>query len=114
MTSRWLQVPSEIGNNIAFDGLRYGGEAVAKAAMLMAQWLQRLAETIFNLKLPDEKRYEEVRRIIWRIFRRSWDEHGVTVRRHPGASALSRSRRSDGTRASVVWAAVGVMPVTVT
>jgi 23S rRNA (cytidine2498-2'-O)-methyltransferase len=56
-------------------------EKPAKVAALMAQWLVNgwCRETIFNLKLPMKKRYEELSRI-WPIFRNSWTSTALTPR----------------------------------
>ncbi len=55
-------------------------EKPAKVAALMAQWLVNgwCRETIFNLKLPMKKRYEEVSQNLAYI-QAQLDEHGVNA-----------------------------------
>ncbi|VED47134.1 ribosomal RNA large subunit methyltransferase M [Raoultella terrigena] len=57
----------------------------------MAQWLVNgwCRETIFNLKLPMKKRYEELSRNLAYI-QEQLDEHGIK-RADSGAPAVSRS-----------------------
>ncbi|STM07901.1 putative RNA 2'-O-ribose methyltransferase [Escherichia coli] len=73
-------------------------EKPAKVAALMAQWLVNgwCRETIFNLKLPMKKRYEEVSHNLAYI-QAQLDEHGIKCS-DSGAAVVSRSRRSDGAR----------------
>lgn len=54
-------------------------EKPAKVAALMASWLVNgwCRETIFNLKLPMKKRYEEVSQNLAYI-QQQLDEHGLT------------------------------------
>ena len=61
------------------DGLRYGGETGEGGGADGAVAGQRLVpETIFNLKLPMKKRYEEVSQNLAYI-QAQLDEHGVNA-----------------------------------
>lgn len=55
-------------------------EKPAKVAALMTQWLQEgwCRETIFNLKLPMKKRYEEVAHILEKM-KAQLKENGINV-----------------------------------
>jgi 23S rRNA C2498 (ribose-2'-O)-methylase RlmM len=68
-------------------------EKPAKVAALMAQWLVNgwCRETIFNLKLPMKKRYEEVRRT-WRIFRNSWRSTALMPRSRRASFTMTAKR----------------------
>ena len=81
-------------------------EKPAKVAALMAQWLVNgwCRETIFNLKLPMKKRYEEVSQNLAYI-QAQLDEHGVNAQIQ--ARQLYHDREEVTVHVRRLWAAVG-------
>ncbi|MFK3661526.1 23S rRNA (cytidine(2498)-2'-O)-methyltransferase RlmM [Scandinavium sp. NPDC088450] len=81
-------------------------EKPAKVAALMAQWLVNgwCRETIFNLKLPMKKRYEEVSQNLAYI-QAQLDEHGINA--HIQARQLYHDREEVTVHVRRLWAAVG-------
>ena len=81
-------------------------EKPAKVAALMAQWLVNgwCRETIFNLKLPMKKRYEEVSQNLAYI-QAQLDEHGVNAQIQ--ARQLYHDREEVTVHIRRWWAAVG-------
>ncbi|ELY3758987.1 23S rRNA (cytidine(2498)-2'-O)-methyltransferase RlmM [Cronobacter universalis] len=81
-------------------------EKPAKVAALMAQWLVNgwCRETIFNLKLPMKKRYEEVSQNIASI-QAQLDEHGINAQIQ--ARQLYHDREEVTIHVRRWWAAVG-------
>ncbi len=78
----------------------------AKVAALMAQWLVNgwCRETIFNLKLPMKKRYEEVSHNLAYI-QAQLDEHGINAQIQ--ARQLYHDREEVTVHVRRIWAAVG-------
>ena len=81
-------------------------EKPAKVAALMAQWLVNgwCRETIFNLKLPMKKRYEEVSHNLAYI-QAQLDEHGINAQIQ--ARQLYHDREEVTVHVRRIWAAVG-------
>ena len=81
-------------------------EKPAKVAALMAQWLVNgwCRETIFNLKLPMKKRYEEVSQNLAYI-QAQLDEHGINAQIQ--ARQLYHDREEVTVHVRRLWAAVG-------
>lgn len=81
-------------------------EKPAKVAALMASWLVNgwCRETIFNLKLPMKKRYEEVSQNLAYI-QAQLDEHGINVEIQ--ARQLYHDREEVTVHIRRWWAAVG-------
>lgn len=81
-------------------------EKPAKVAALMAQWLTEgwCRETIFNLKLPMKKRYEEVSNNLAYI-QQQLDEHGIAAQIQ--ARQLYHDREEVTVHIRRMWAAVG-------
>ena len=81
-------------------------EKPAKVAALMAQWLVNgwCRETIFNLKLPMKKRYEELSRNLAYI-QEQLDEHGINAQIQ--ARQLYHDREEVTVHIRRLWAAVG-------
>ena len=81
-------------------------EKPAKVAALMAQWLVNgwCRETIFNLKLPMKKRYEEVSHNLAYI-QVQLDEHGINAQIQ--ARQLYHDREEVTVHVRRIWAAVG-------
>ncbi len=81
-------------------------EKPAKVAALMASWLVNgwCRETIFNLKLPMKKRYEEVSQNLAYI-QQQLDEHGINVEIQ--ARQLYHDREEVTVHIRRWWAAVG-------
>ncbi|MDF7681624.1 23S rRNA (cytidine(2498)-2'-O)-methyltransferase RlmM [Enterobacteriaceae bacterium ESL0689] len=81
-------------------------EKPAKVAALMAQWLVKgwCRETIFNLKLPMKKRYEELSRNL-AFIQQQLDEHGVNAQLQ--ARQLYHDREEVTVHVRRLWAAVG-------
>ncbi|VFS75862.1 Ribosomal RNA large subunit methyltransferase M [Raoultella planticola] len=81
-------------------------EKPAKVAALMAQWLVNgwCRETIFNLKLPMKKRYEELSRNLAYI-QEQLDEHGINAQIQ--ARQLYHDREEVTVHVRRLWAAVG-------
>jgi Predicted SAM-dependent methyltransferase len=70
-------------------------EKPAKVAALMAQWLVQgwCRETIFNLKLPMKKRYEEVSNNLAYI-QQQLDEHNIAAQfRHASYTTIAKKSR---------------------
>ncbi len=87
------------------DGLRYGGETGEGGGADGAVAGQRLVpETIFNLKLPMKKRYEEVSQNLAYI-QAQLDEHGVNAQIQ--ARQLYHDREEVTVHVRRLWAAVG-------
>lgn len=81
-------------------------EKPAKVAALMAQWLVNgwCRETIFNLKLPMKKRYEELSRNLEHL-QSQLDEAGINARIQ--ARQLYHDREEVTVHVQRMWAAVG-------
>ncbi|HCP7846032.1 TPA: 23S rRNA (cytidine(2498)-2'-O)-methyltransferase RlmM [Escherichia coli] len=81
-------------------------EKPAKVTALMAQWLVNgwCRETIFNLKLPMKKRYEEVSHNLAYI-QAQLDEHGINAQIQ--ARQLYHDREEVTVHVRRIWAAVG-------
>ncbi|MDI5453723.1 23S rRNA (cytidine(2498)-2'-O)-methyltransferase RlmM, partial [Salmonella enterica subsp. enterica serovar Cerro] len=81
-------------------------EKPAKVTALMAQWLVNgwCRETIFNLKLPMKKRYEEVSHNL-AYLQAQLDEHGVNAQIQ--ARQLYHDREEVTVHVRRLWAAVG-------
>ncbi|MBK4714931.1 MULTISPECIES: 23S rRNA (cytidine(2498)-2'-O)-methyltransferase RlmM [Tenebrionibacter/Tenebrionicola group] len=81
-------------------------EKPAKVAALMAQWLVNgwCRETIFNLKLPMKKRYEEVSQNLAQI-REKLDANGVNAQIQ--ARQLYHDREEVTVHVRRIWAALG-------
>ncbi|APG19608.1 23S rRNA (cytidine(2498)-2'-O)-methyltransferase RlmM [Kosakonia radicincitans DSM 16656] len=81
-------------------------EKPAKVAALMAQWLVQgwCRETIFNLKLPMKKRYEEVSNNL-AFIQQQLDEHNIAAQIQ--ARQLYHDREEVTVHVRRMWAAVG-------